>query len=155
MSFKTYQLPEPTTETLCLREYGARDDMMDDEENDLHGEGLAADGLLKGAREADGEDGGNRGTKTLTGVWNRVASGDRGSVDQQRKENMKACQWAGSRYRSPPGVAALFLMSPPEGEGSADKVDRSHVTAATLPFFRPRFGFGVDSERVWCGSSLS
>lgn len=51
-----------------------------EDENDLHGEGLAGRADLKDAREADGDssgDGGNRGKW----IWNRVASGDRGSVD--------------------------------------------------------------------------
>lgn len=58
----------------------------DAEENDLHGEGLTARARadLKGAREADDDDGDGEddgGNRAKIGVWNRVASGDRGSVE--------------------------------------------------------------------------
>lgn len=57
----------------------------DAEENDLHGESVAGGADLKGAREADDDGDGDGGNRGKFAVWNRVASGDRGSVDLQPK----------------------------------------------------------------------
>lgn len=76
LRFEPYQLPEPTTASLCFRWNVPREPILENEgteENDLRDTNPPeAEAGLKMPGEAGGER-----VKTR-GVWNRVAKGDRG-----------------------------------------------------------------------------